>query len=360
MIKKTLMIGMAAVVALVGVMAACTLFAGCGKSLDGLIQELEHPKFTIRESAASDLGKMGDPRAVEPLIKALKDEAWQVRDTAAEALGQIGDPRAVEPLVEALQDEASQVRMIAAYALGYIGDPRAVEPLVKALKDKAWQARMGAAYALGHIGDPKAVEPLAEALQDEESSVRETASEALRKMGDPRAVEQVKKTNEFGFSFDYPDGMSVKEQGYPLFSTEANEEAGVLIFSKSQLRLDVSWVNLGDVDRSRIEELILAYLGGRKVDHEVYLGDTIESKCMGHTVLGGRFVTSGEDGVLLNVIMAWHCDTSGRCFTVTSSGDWEDPVFTTDGTRMIPEWPDSKHDPSYKAYKEVMSSFQCH
>jgi hypothetical protein len=358
--KKILMIVVGAVAALVGVMATCIFFIGCGKSLDGLIEELEHPEYTVRESAASDLGKMGDPGAVEPLIKALKDEAWQVRDTAAEALGEIGDSRAVTPLVEALQDEAWQVRMMAAYALGYIGDPKAVEPLIKALEDEESSVRRGAAFALGRMDDPRAADPLVAALQDEESSVRETASEALRKMGDPRAAEYVEKDHEFGFSFDYPDGMSVKEKGYPLFSTEANEEAGVLTFIKSQLRLDVSWVNLGDVDRSRLEELILAYLSGRKADHDIYLGDTIESKCMGHPVFGRRFVTSGEDGVLLNVIVAWHCDTSGRCFTVTSSGDWEEPVFITDGTRMIPEWPDSKHDPSFKAYKEVMSSFQCH
>ena len=166
--------------------------------------------------------------------------------------------------------------------------------------------------------------------------------------------------NNYGTSFDYPADMKVQEKGYPLFSEEANEEAGVLKISKPQLRLDVSWVTLGDVDRSYIEELILSYLSGRGEDHTLYLGDSTESRCMGHTVLGGRFVTIGEDGVLLNVIGAWHCDTSGRVFMVTSAADWDDPVLITDGTRTMPEWPDPKHDPSYEAFEKVVSSFQCH
>ena len=132
----------------------CTIFTACGKSVDSLIKELEHPDSNVRESAALALRDTGDSKAVEPLIEALNDESYEVRDAAAEALGQIGDPRAVDPLIKALNDEAWQVRMIAAYALGYIGDPRAVESLIEAINDDDSKVREGVAYALGKLGEP--------------------------------------------------------------------------------------------------------------------------------------------------------------------------------------------------------------
>lgn len=167
--------------------------------------------------------------------------------------------------------------------------------------------------------------------------------------------------NKFGFSFDCGDHYGrVEVEGHPFFSTEANEEAGVLRISTPLLRLDVYWLTMEDVNRSYIEEQITAYLSGRGKDHTLYMGDYIESECMGHTVLGGRFVTEGEDGILLNNIGAWYCDNSGRVFMVNYAADWEDPVFITDGINVLPEWPDSRFDPSCNAYKEVMSTFQCH
>lgn len=166
--------------------------------------------------------------------------------------------------------------------------------------------------------------------------------------------------SKFGFSFDYPAGMKIEEKGYPFFSVEANAEAGVLYFKKSQLRIDVSWVTLEDVDRSYIEKQIDAYLSGRREGINFYQGDPIESKHMGHTVLGTRFVTQGVEGILLNVTVSWYCDSSKRLFMITVAADWEHPVFITDGTRMIPEWPDLNHDPSYSTYEKVINSFQCH
>lgn len=133
----------------------------------------------VRAYAASALGQIGDPRAVDPLIAALKDETGGVRAFAASALGQIGDPRAVEPLIAALKGEGGWARKEAVEALGQIGDPRAVEPLVAALNGEAGSVRKGAAEALGRLGDPRAVEPLVAALADRDREVREAAAQAL-------------------------------------------------------------------------------------------------------------------------------------------------------------------------------------
>ena len=55
-------------------------------------------------NAATALGKIGDPRAVEPLSAALGDSNHTVWMLAVEVLGEIRDPRAVEPFAATLGD----------------------------------------------------------------------------------------------------------------------------------------------------------------------------------------------------------------------------------------------------------------
>lgn len=72
------------------------------------------------------LGERGSPDDVSELIAALEHSSGNVRRLAASALGKIGDPRAVEPLLTLLADEMKpQVRQYIIKALGKIGDPRA-------------------------------------------------------------------------------------------------------------------------------------------------------------------------------------------------------------------------------------------
>jgi HEAT repeat protein len=68
-----------------------------------------------------------------------------VRNAAATALGRIGDPRAVEPLVAALKH--TLVQREAANALIEINAPEAVHAIVTALSDNNWDVR-NAVYPL--------------------------------------------------------------------------------------------------------------------------------------------------------------------------------------------------------------------
>ncbi len=142
--------------------------------------------------------------AVDPLIAALKDEEYSVvRERAAHELGKIGDPRAVEPLIATLKDEVHDVCRAAAMALGMIADARAVEPLIAALKDEKCSVRAAIARALEQLGwKPEgeagawyhaiegnwdkvvafgrfAVEPLIFALKEGKRDARRAAAEAL-------------------------------------------------------------------------------------------------------------------------------------------------------------------------------------
>jgi len=70
---------------------------------------MKDPDFKIQNAAASALGKIKDPRAIEPLIAALSSRNQWVRDAAGFALPKIGAP-AVKPLIAALSDPNADAR----------------------------------------------------------------------------------------------------------------------------------------------------------------------------------------------------------------------------------------------------------
>ena len=159
------------------------------KNVKGLVKALGWRKDRhVRRAAATALGQLGDPRAVNPLIRALNDSDSGVRGAAATALGQLGDTRAVNPLITVIQNDEWSVREAAVAALGNIG-AHAVGPLIAALHDQDEYVRRAAAGALGQIGDPRAVKALISALDDESAAARQAAAEALGQIGDPDAVE---------------------------------------------------------------------------------------------------------------------------------------------------------------------------
>jgi HEAT repeat protein len=80
----------------------------------------QDPSHWVRAAAASTLGALGGPAAIEALRKALlQDRAQDVRAAAARELGELEDRSAetTERLIEALRDEAGVVRLNARRAL---------------------------------------------------------------------------------------------------------------------------------------------------------------------------------------------------------------------------------------------------
>jgi hypothetical protein len=110
-------------------------------NVDTLIEQLEDGSDKIRLSAALNLAKLGDPRAVEPLIRRLKSDGEKnVRGAAAKGLGTLvtakvqGKPRdeAVKALKDAAKSDASEfVKAQAERALETIGSGGPVTSPVK-------------------------------------------------------------------------------------------------------------------------------------------------------------------------------------------------------------------------------------
>ena len=99
------------------------LFAGLSKpnikklerdgNIDGLIDALNHEDLGIRRKAATALGRLGNPRAVDSLIMVLKDRTLiagqylYLLGDVAKALGEIGDEKAEKHLKSAAKTEYS-------------------------------------------------------------------------------------------------------------------------------------------------------------------------------------------------------------------------------------------------------------
>jgi len=170
---------------------------GGEKAVDLLLSALERSDGVAR-SAARELGRLGDPRALKPLAAALANP--EINQSCAEALLAYG-AKAVDVLLFTLKSESADARRLAAGALGEIRDTRAVEPLVHVLQvDEQYAVRTAAATALGLLKDVRAVWGLVGTLklrdettperQAELEKLRHATSLALHKVGDPFAAKQ--------------------------------------------------------------------------------------------------------------------------------------------------------------------------
>lgn len=80
--------------------------------LFSLIESLADISPLARQRAAEDLSRMciegnRDPRMLSGLVAALDDSEASVRSTAATALGNLGDAGAIEPLMRRIEEEES-------------------------------------------------------------------------------------------------------------------------------------------------------------------------------------------------------------------------------------------------------------
>src|ERR1043165_2812346 len=85
---------------------------GTPKAIQLLIDSLSR-RDGVARSAARELGRLGDARAIKPLAALLPDP--EVSQSAAEALAKLG---AVDALAEALKSDEPAVRKLATASLG--------------------------------------------------------------------------------------------------------------------------------------------------------------------------------------------------------------------------------------------------
>lgn len=173
--------------AVVAAMSAC---AGCG---DGKFQELEAqlsaPDSSTRLAAATNLGALGDARAVDRLVlAALEDTSEFVRLASGDALARLNEParkKAIQAFVAAIgsNEESKRVHAIIAIAKFKRQAAAACDPLSAALADPSAKVRQAAAAALADVAadNPKLAGWLRPVVQDASADVCVSAiSTAIR------------------------------------------------------------------------------------------------------------------------------------------------------------------------------------
>jgi HEAT repeats len=155
---------------------------GAPRAAGPLVTALGEGRVPV-QVAAQALLRIGAP-AGPALTAALDSPSPLVRVTAVEILGRVGAVGAFAQLGERLQHDDVPVRARAATAVGRLGLPRALEVLVRATAaDQAPTVRVAAVRALGELGAPGAVEHLTPLLGDADPSVAGEAGPALAALG---------------------------------------------------------------------------------------------------------------------------------------------------------------------------------
>ena len=148
-------------------------------AVEPLIQALRHPEGAVRKNAASILGMIRDPRALEPLGMALYDVHVDVAEQAGTALGLFG-AASLEYFDEAMRASEASSRIHALTGLGLVKDPSAIELIAYGLRDPDRQVQKRAIFALKVSRNPRALDilnPIAADRNDRELSM--LAREAL-------------------------------------------------------------------------------------------------------------------------------------------------------------------------------------
>ena len=150
-------------------------------AIEPLIEMLKD-EVPVRNSAIKALSKIGEP-AVEPLIKALKSSDYTIRNYAASALGKIRDPKAVKPIISLFYDEHEPIRWTLPFELAEIGEP-AIEPLIEFINSSDTDVIHHDFTALGVIGEP-AIKSLEGLLDNDNEEICRLAGETIEDIKDP-------------------------------------------------------------------------------------------------------------------------------------------------------------------------------
>jgi HEAT repeat protein len=161
------------------------------QALLSVLRECAEDEF-FGGAAATALGEMRDPRALDTLLYALHSSVFEV-GAASQAVSELGEI-AIAPLIDTLREPPGPVQYHAQQALRSMG--QAVIPYLLAALSTADSPGVRALLlrSLSFYEDERVLDPLHAALSDPDEDVREVAAFALASRGDPDALEEVLMT----------------------------------------------------------------------------------------------------------------------------------------------------------------------
>lgn len=162
--------------------------AGAVDAWCDLVELLHDPNEAVRRSAASALGRLGNPSGVPALLASVEGAHPLPVELAADAIAAIGDCP-VSVLRQGLRSPSVPTRALAVELVGRLRALEATADVIGLLgADPSVEVRARAARALGRAGSPDAVTPLRACLDDASAALRAQAVVALGRLGAAEAV----------------------------------------------------------------------------------------------------------------------------------------------------------------------------
>jgi HEAT repeat protein len=150
-------------------------------AVEPLIEALQNKEGTVRKFAATLLGRLGDPQAIEPLGMSLYDMHYEVGKASAESLSRFGS-NSFDILTEALNHPETWIRIHAMIGLSQVRDERVVPLLAHMLSDPEREVTKQAIRSLGELKDPRAIPVLQQVLANRgDRELHTLAKQALEK-----------------------------------------------------------------------------------------------------------------------------------------------------------------------------------
>jgi len=191
-----------------------------------LMASLDHEDAQVRLHVVEILQGIGGGQVVEPLSKALLDENVWVRRQAASVLGEVKHPLALDKLLERLfGDDDSEVRIVAVQGLKNYRNAKSFNAIIRALDDDFDTVRGTAAKVLGELEDPQALEPLIRHLNDMNQEVRMEIIIALGNLGNRQAVPALISCLDIDYD-SYTPGQRPWAESIPLNTARALAKIG--------------------------------------------------------------------------------------------------------------------------------------
>jgi HEAT repeat protein len=224
-----------------------------------LVQRTGKDERDMAGTAATALGRIRDPRAVDALVGLMLTNLWGPCFDAARALGQIGDARAVESL-ESLVLRVNprpfpEFPAVALEALGKIRDGKAVQALFNVLKAPDNATHKFAAEALIAQGET-ALPVLMQVLGEDDEKMRGLAAQILGYIGQP-AIEAL-----VTFTANPPHTGGLSAAIYALSSIRDQRVVeplvGLLKHENAGIRANAAWALGFSNDKRALEALQVA------------------------------------------------------------------------------------------------------
>lgn len=164
---------------LLAVVIFALAIAGCAKSTDNLIKELNSENPVTRLQAAAQLIGQKEKGTTGKLVSVLESGDERLVFIVAQILGSRADTTAIAPLGKVSTHPNPHIRARALWSIGSIGHESGMPYIVAGLRDSIPEVRHAAVSAIGFFHDAPSARLLYPFLRDEADSVRAAAIKSI-------------------------------------------------------------------------------------------------------------------------------------------------------------------------------------